>query len=189
MTYAPVLRPGRGSTRVVSEVSASPAKIPNLYLLSGDINPRALRWYRHVHGLTQNQIASLLNVAYRSYENWELGRGNPSERNTIALDMLVRATARTMEHYNGIIPPHERLSHALVKEGDDWKIREPDHQLVMEVMARRTEVVQELEEEIMELRKENHRLKADLAYVRREQKRSAATRAARSRRASRGAQA
>lgn len=154
------------------EVARNPAKIPNLYLISGDINPDALRWYRHVHGLTQMQFASLLGVGLRTYEGWEGGETNPRERYVAALDMFVRATARIMAQHNGIIPPQERLVRALVQTAPGtWEVRESGHEMVKEVLARQSEIVEELEEEVTRLRRRNHELSTDLARLQREKRR------------------
>lgn len=141
------------STTAESKLGRMPGRIviPNLYLESGEVNPDAIRYYRHLHKLSQAQLADLLMVSKNAVCGWENGHFRPAPDVEVRIYQFVQATAEIMRQHDGIVPPSKSFKQLL-------EIDEPLATAISGHLVSRRRVV-EIETEVAHLRDENARLK------------------------------
>lgn len=130
--------------------------LPAPYLESGDLNPSAVRFYRHQHGMTQEELAQVLNISRGTVTNVERGLRRPVKWIEHSLYNFCMATAEIMADNDGIVPPNRSFRHALIQPED----RRNRH--LSEVMALRGKYIHDITSERDRLRRENEELRKEL---------------------------
>ena len=57
---------------------------------------KRIAYYRKEHGMTQKDLAALLNISYQAVSKWESGASDPSTTNLMALAKLYGVAAEDL---------------------------------------------------------------------------------------------
>ena len=124
--------------------------LPDLYLPSGDVNAKAVRYYRKMHHLNQEQLGELLGISRRTLSHIEIGRRRASRRTEEALYFFVMRTRDLIEEH-GVIPPDLRWER-LYQQDSGEGVRK---QYIKEMYI-------ELDQRVIALKAENRKLRAEI---------------------------
>lgn len=121
--------------------------MPSLYLPSGDVSGRAVRYYRKLHKLNQAQLADLLGLSRRTLSSIENG-GRCSRRSEEALYFFVMRTREVVEEH-GVLPPDMRWDRLYAQESSEGVRKQYIKDFYIE-----------LDERVLDLKAKNRKLMA-----------------------------